>query len=142
MYLLDELRTGVEVFFVGHQKDCFQTGIKMPVHLSHLKFIFEIGNCPQSSNQNTGIFFSSIINQQSRKSLNTTFFCSVKFSSTNLTRSDASNKVFLELFPSDTATITFQKTACTGKHIKMSFSYRVKVPGKEQWSRFIFITCK
>ena len=58
------MRARVEILFVWHKKYGFQIAIKMPVHLSHLKFILKVRNGPQASDQNACSFFPRVINQE------------------------------------------------------------------------------
>src|SRR4030095_3134940 len=67
-YLLDQARTQVGVGFRRHQEDCFHMRGKTSVHERHLKLIFVIGYCTDTSNNNGGLALIGEIDQEALES--------------------------------------------------------------------------
>lgn len=64
----DEIRTGKEELFAGHEEYRFNRFIQMAVHLRHLKFMFKFGYGSKPSNQAYRLGLSGQINNQSVES--------------------------------------------------------------------------
>ncbi|MNN51604.1 hypothetical protein D3C81_1662550 [compost metagenome] len=63
-HLLDHTGAQIGILGAGHHKERFNFIRKLPVYGCHLHLIFKVRNCPQSFNDDMGVFFVDIIHQQ------------------------------------------------------------------------------